>query len=148
MTHDPGRVSHVLYCFEPDDLERAAEFWRTTFGVVFQEVDVPGTGLRILFSLDSGLELVAPTGDVARPQYRAFLDATGGGVYGIVYAVPDVDAAAGRAAEGGVATTARLSYTGRAPWSEEYDVLEEAILEEHVGMRVVIAQIERKATPT
>ena len=143
---DPGRVSHVLYCFESERLERAAAFWRDTFGVRFDEVEAPGSGLKILFSLDSGLELVAPVDDTASPQYRSFLEATGGGgLFGLVYKVRDVDEVAAKAQDAGVETVRRISYTGRAPWSEQYEMLEEAVLAEHEGMRIVVAQIELRA---
>jgi hypothetical protein len=148
MGGDPGRVSHVLYCFEPERLERAAAFWRDTFGVCFDEVDAPGSGLRILFSLQSGLELIAPVDDAASLQYRSFLDATGGGgLFGLVYKVDDVEEAAAKAGDAGVETVRRISYTGRVPWSEQYEVLEEAILAEHENMRVVIGQIELRPPP-
>ena len=63
-------------------------------------------------------------------------------MYGLVYRVGDLDEAEARAASVGAVVERRLSYTGRAPWSETYEVLDEAILAERVGMRVTLARIE------
>jgi predicted enzyme related to lactoylglutathione lyase len=142
-----GKVSHVMFCFEPDELDAAADFWRQAFGVEFEDVALPDSGLRILFALDAGLELLAPLDDRARPKYRAFLDRHGGGMFGLVYNVGDIEAATARAAEAGAAIADRLSYSDREPWSLEFDKFEESLLEEHLGMRVVIAQIDRRPPP-
>ena len=137
-----GQVSHVLYCFSPDGLERAVSFWRG-FGVEFDEVALPGVPLRVFYSRASGLEVIAPT-DGTPSAYNTFLSATrgAGGMYGVVYRVADLDAAVAQAEASGTRVERRISYTGRAPWSEQYELLEEAILEDYAGMRVVLAQIE------
>jgi methylmalonyl-CoA/ethylmalonyl-CoA epimerase len=143
---DHGRVSHVVYCVRPEHFDEAVTFWSSGLSVEFETVDIAGSGLRIEFAEAAGIEVIAPTDDEVGRQSiaQSYLDDHGEGVFGMVYRVPDLDGAASAAERRGVEVVRRVSFTGRAPWSEKYDALEEAHLAPLHGMRVTLGRIDYK----
>lgn len=141
-----GRVSHVVYCVQPDHFDEAVAFWTEGLGVTFERVDIQGAGLRIEFAEDAGIEVIAPTDDEdgQRSLAQDFLNENGEGVLGVVYRVPDLDSSVSAMGRGGIDVRRRASFTGRAPWSERYDTLEEAHLTPLHGMRVTLGRIDYK----
>jgi 4-hydroxyphenylpyruvate dioxygenase-like putative hemolysin len=139
-----GRVSHVVYCVEAQHFDEAVAFWSSAMGVVFDAVDIPGAGLRIMFAEDAGIEVIAPTDDDAGRASiaQAFLDDHAEGVFGVVYRIHAMEPAIEAAASQGVGVVRRVSFTGIDPWSRRYDALEEAHLGPLHGMRVTLGKID------
>lgn len=141
------RVSHVVYCLRPENLDRAAAFLSEALGAKFEDSSRPELGLRILISLASGLELIAPSPElgVAPARFTDFLATHGEGVYDVVYGVRDLDQTIARAAAHGVGVTHRGSFADLPPWKGRMDVLDEAHLEPVCGMHITLGRIEPTA---
>ena len=175
MQQPKNRVSHVVYCFREENIDKAAAFLTDVLGAQFEDSSRPELGLRIYISLESGLELIAPSPDIGAvgERFVRFLDEHGEGVYNIVYGVEDLDVTAQRAerfvrfleehGEGvynivygvedldvtteraeryGVGVTHRSSFAHLPPWQGRFDVLDEAHLEPHLGMKITLGRIE------
>jgi len=147
MSPQINRMSHVVYCVRPENFEAATKLWTTALGVTFDQLDMHDGSLRVSFSLEHGVEIVAPAANGPQ-KFHDFLATNGEGVYTVVYVVADLDAAEAEVAAQGVMVADRLVYTGRRPWSEEWAVLEERILPPVHGMRITVAQMERHAEGT
>lgn len=144
MQQPIDRVSHVVFCFRPENLDEAAAFWTDALGVELEEVGRPELGLRVLVSLSSGIELIAPTpeGGPAATRVLAHLDAHGEGFYDLVYGVADLDATAAACERFGVRTTHRNSFADMEPWAGRFDVLDEVHLEPWAGdLRVTLGRL-------
>jgi predicted enzyme related to lactoylglutathione lyase len=141
-----GRVSHVVYCLEGAHVEEALTFWRDGLGAEFESIEIDGSGLRIMFAEEAGVEIIAPADgtDGQRSLASSFLAEHGEGVFGIVYRVRSLDDATEAVGRVGGDVVRRVSFTGTAPWSIRFDALEEAHLVPLHGMRVTLGKIEYK----
>jgi hypothetical protein len=141
-----NRVSHVVYCFRPENLDSAAEFLTNVLGAKFEDSSRPELGLRILIALENGLELISPSPDIGPvgERFNRFLDEHGEGVYNIVYGVEDLDETSERAKPYGVNVTHRSSFADLPPWQGRFDVLDEAHFEPYHGMKITLGRIEPK----
>ena len=85
------KLHHIVYCVEPENHERAAEFWRE-LGIEFEEVHLEGLGIRVLLDWEAGIEVISPTepAGTETAKFRAFLDEHGEGVYSAVVRTPEV----------------------------------------------------------
>lgn len=138
-----NHLSHVIYCVEPQEFEPAVRYWTEALGADFAMIELPGeVGLLCAYAGEQGIEIISPVHDGAPADVREFLATKRAGPFGVVYAVDDLDAALERAAGSGATVGERRSYTGRAPWSDSYKVLEEAVLLPTYGMRITLAQME------
>jgi predicted enzyme related to lactoylglutathione lyase len=139
-----NRVSHVVYCFRPENIDRAMQFLSDVLGATFEDSSRPELGLRIYISLENGLELIAPSPDVGvvAERFTRFLDEHGEGVYNIVYGVEDLDETIERAKPFGVDVTHRSSFAHLPPWQGRFDVLDEAHFEPFLGMKITLGRIE------
>jgi predicted enzyme related to lactoylglutathione lyase len=139
-----NRVSHVVYCFRAENIDNAAEFLTDVLGAKFEDSSRPELGLRILISLENGLELIAPSPDtgVVGERFVRFLEEHGEGVYNIVYGVEDLDVTTERAERFGVGVTHRSSFAHLPPWQGRFEVLDEAHLEPYLGMKITLGRIE------
>ncbi len=144
MQQPKNRVSHVVYCFRDENLDRAAEFLTEVLGAKFEDSSRPELGLRIFVSFENGLELIAPSPDIGAvgERFTRFLEEHGEGVYNIVYGVEDLDETAGRAKPYGVNVTHRSSFADVPPWQGRFDVLDEAHFEPYLGMKITLGRIE------
>lgn len=144
MQQPKNRVSHVVYCFRLENIDKAAAFLTDVLGAKFEDSSRPELGLRILISLENGLELIAPSPDIGAvgERFTRFLDEHGEGVYNIVYGVEDLDVTSERAARLGVGVTHRSSFAHVPPWQGRFDVLDEAHLEPYLGMKITLGRIE------
>jgi Glyoxalase/Bleomycin resistance protein/Dioxygenase superfamily len=143
MDHPNNRLSHAIYCVAPEDFDDCVAYWTESLGVQLDVVELPAeVNIRVVFSLEHGIEIVSPTGPNAPQAMRDFVEQKGNGIYSLVYSVPDLEVAVDRALARGGTVTDRFSYTGIPPWSETYKVMEEAVLAPVHGMNVVLAQIE------
>jgi predicted enzyme related to lactoylglutathione lyase len=147
MEQPVNRVSHVVYCFRAENLDPAVAFLSEVLGATFEDSSRPELGLRIMISLESGLELIAPAPDLGPvpERFMQHLERHGEGVYNIVYGVRDLDEVAVRAKDFGVGVTHRGSFADLPPWQGRFDVLDEAHLEPHLGMKITLGRIEPKA---
>lgn len=141
------RVSHVVYCLRPENLDRAAAFLADALGARFEDSSRPELGLRILISLESGLELISPDPSLGTTPARFvdFLERHGEGVYDVVYGVRDLDETIAKASAHGVGVTHRGSFANLPPWEGRMDVLDEAHLEPVFGMNLTLGRIEPTA---
>jgi 4-hydroxyphenylpyruvate dioxygenase-like putative hemolysin len=141
-----GRVSHVVFCVQPDQLDEAVAFWSIGLGITFDRVEIEGSGLHIEFAEAAGIEVITPTDSEAgkRSIAQKYLDDHGEGVFAVVYRVPDLDGATAAVSQVGVNVIRRISLTGRAPWSERYDAFEEVHLSPLHGMRVALGRMNYK----
>jgi hypothetical protein len=144
MNPVPNRMSHVVYCVRPENFESATSLWSRALGVTFEQLDMHDGSLRVSFSLEHGVEVIAPSA-TGPAKFHEFLQSNGEGVYTVVYVVSDLDQAESEVALQGVSIADRLVYTGRRPWSEEWAVLEERVLPPVHGMRITVARMERHA---
>jgi len=142
-----NRVSHVVYCFRPENFDAAVAFATEVLGARLEDSSRPELGLRIMVSLESGLELISPDSSLgpAPERFTRFLADHGEGVYDVVYGVRDLDETAAKAAAFGVGVTHRGSFADLPPWKGRFDVLDEAHLEPHLGMQLTLGRIEPTA---
>lgn len=95
------------------DLEAGKVFYRELLGAEFFDADPADTepfGVQVAMSFEAGVELVAPAGD-GPSHIRTRLEEAGEGIEGVVFAVPDADAARDAAAAAGIATFHTLDYS-------------------------------------
>ena len=90
---DGAKLHHVVFCLQPENLDRAAAYWRE-LGMNFNEVPLVEEGLRVLLDWTGGIELLSPAKaeGTETARFRAFLDEHGEGVYSVVVRTPDIDA--------------------------------------------------------
>ena len=143
MQQPINRVSHVVYCVRPENLDRVAAFFRDALGVQLEDSSRPELGLRILVTLENGIELISPAPEIgpAAERFTRFLDEHGEGVYDVVYGLDDLDAAAARAEALGVAVTHRGSFADQPPWAGRFEALDETHLEPFHGVRITLGRI-------
>ena len=94
------------------DLDAGRAFYEDLLGCTFHSVDdeeAARFGVRTVFSWDGGIELVAPI-EGAGSHLDAILADRGEGLIGVVWAVPDADAAKAAAERHGVSTYWTLDY--------------------------------------
>ena len=94
MTHAPApRLHHVVFCVQPENQDRAADFWRD-LGLVFQEIALVEEGLRVLLDWSAGIEIISPTPDpgTETARFRELLEERGEGVCSVVVKGPNVEA--------------------------------------------------------
>jgi hypothetical protein len=130
-----------VYCVRAENFDAATELWTKALGVEFDHLDMHDGGLRVSFSLEHGVEIVAPAAH-GPAKFHQFLDTSGEGVYTVVFVVADLDETESRLSAQSVEVADRLVYTGRRPWSEEWAALEERVLPEVHGMRITVARME------
>jgi 4-hydroxyphenylpyruvate dioxygenase-like putative hemolysin len=86
-------VHHVVWCVEPENLDRVRVFWEQAIGLSLDELDLPELGLRVLISWSGGVEIMSPiyaSGEMAEAA-RRFLDERGEGVYSVVCNVSGIE---------------------------------------------------------
>lgn len=95
------------------DFEQGKRFFETLLGAEFAPENDDGQaasfGVRVAMAWDAGIELVSPLPDTPS-AIRDDLEATGEGVKGVVFAVPDADEAKARAGELGMDTYYSLDF--------------------------------------
>ncbi len=95
------------------DLDAGRSFYERLLGCTFHHGDdeeAARFGVRVLFSWDGGVELVAPI--VGADSYiEAIIAEKGEGLIGVVWAVDDADAAKAAAEEMGVGSFFTLDYS-------------------------------------
>ena len=95
------------------DLDEGKRFFEELVGAEFAPENDDGQaasfGVRVAMAWDAGIELVAPSPEAAS-TIRDDLEANGEGVKGVVFAVPDVDAAKERAEGLGLDTYYSLDF--------------------------------------
>jgi hypothetical protein len=143
-----NRVSHVVYCVRAENLGPVVTFFRA-LGAQFEDSSRPELGLRIMISLESGIELIAPSPDLGPTpaRFTDFLEQRGEGVYDVVYGVADLDETVAAVAAVGIGTTHRGSFADAPPWQGRFDVFDEAHLETRHGVTVTLGQIEPRRGP-
>lgn len=95
------------------DLDAGREFYERLLGCTFHhgnDEEAAAFGVRMLFSWDAGIELVAPI-EGKDSHIRSILDERGEGLIGVVWAVDDADASKAAAEDLGVTTFHTLDYT-------------------------------------
>ncbi len=142
-TYPTNRLSHAAFVVAAEDFDACRDYWAVGHGVEFDDIPLPDSfGLRVVFSIRNGIELISPTSDAAPAPIREFLETHGNGIYAIVYNVSDLNSAVERAAEYGVEETVRNVFTNLPPWSATYKLLEESTMTPYRGMQAMFAQIE------
>ncbi|MBL7498673.1 glyoxalase [Frankia sp. CNm7] len=128
-----ARLHHVVYCVQPENQERAADFWRD-LGLTFHEVPLAEEGIRVLLDWSAGVEIVSPAepAGTETARFRAFLDERAEGVYSVVVRAADVEGPISVAARHG----ARVRYQQHREVGDV--VVDEADLEPVCGMAVTL----------
>jgi catechol 2,3-dioxygenase-like lactoylglutathione lyase family enzyme len=96
-----------------NDLEAGREFYEKLLGCTFHhgnDEEAATFGVRMLFSWDGGIELVAPISGQGS-YVETILEERGEGIIGVVWAVADADASKAAGAELGVTTFHTLDYS-------------------------------------
>lgn len=96
-----------------NDLEAGREFYEKLLGCTFHhgnDEEAATFGVRMLFSWDGGIELVAPISGQGS-YVETILEERGEGIIGVVWAVVDADASKAAGAELGVTTFHTLDYS-------------------------------------
>jgi hypothetical protein len=115
--------------------------------------DLPYLGLRNAISHSSGLEIVAPLDDTS--SLAEHLRMHGEGLFGVVFGVPDLEAALARAGQHGVSPATPtdpifdvLRLDGGAPvyanYTHRFETFREAVLAPVHGTTVILGHIEMK----
>lgn len=95
------------------DFDEGKRFFEELLGATFAPENDDGQaasfGVRVAMAWDAGVELVSPLAD-APSAIRDDLEANGEGVKGVVFAVPDLDAAKERAETLGLPTYYSLDF--------------------------------------
>jgi catechol 2,3-dioxygenase-like lactoylglutathione lyase family enzyme len=95
------------------DLDAGREFYEKLLGCTFHhgnDEEAASFGVRMIFSWDAGIELVAPI-EGQGSYIESILDERGEGIIGVVWAVADADASKAAGAELGVSTFHTLDYS-------------------------------------
>lgn len=95
------------------DIEAGREFYERLLGCEFHpgnDEEAAAFGVKILFSFDAGIELVAPI-EGMDSHINKILDERGEGIVGVVWAVEDADASKSAGEELGVSTFYTLDYS-------------------------------------
>ena len=96
------------------DFDEGKRFYERLLGATFAPENDDGEaaafGVRVAMAWDAGVELVSPLPDVESP-IRSEMERNGEGLKGVVFAVPDVDAALANANELGLYAYYSLDYT-------------------------------------
>jgi len=95
------------------DLDAGREFYEKLLGCTFHhgnDDEAATFGVRMLFSWDAGIELVAPI-EGQGSYVEKILEERGEGIIGLVWAVADADASKAAGAELGVTTFHTLDYS-------------------------------------
>jgi len=139
-------ISRVVMLYREENFDAALATFTQTLGITDFEtpLDLHEMGLRVSVSWDSGLELIAPLGEGAyAAPMRAHLDAKGEGVFGLVYRVPDLEAAEARATANGHPPRGRIDcFTANPDWRERFSYAMEAPLEPIAGIDVTLIQLD------
>ena len=96
-----------------NDLEAGREFYEKLLGCTFHhgnDEEAATFGVRMLFSWDGGIELVAPISGQGS-YVETILEERGEGIIGVVWAVADADASKAAGAGLGVTTFHTLDYS-------------------------------------
>lgn len=95
------------------DIDAGRAFYEKLLGCTFHhgnDEEAAAFGVRMLFSWDAGIELIAPI-EGAGSYVESILAERGEGMIGVVWAVADADAAKAAGAELGVSTFHTLDYS-------------------------------------
>ncbi len=114
MSESPTRqrgVNRVVMAVR--DIEAGRAFYEELLGCTFHhgnDDEAAAFGVRMLFSWDAGIELVAPI-EGRDSHIEKILDERGEGMIGVVWAVDDADAAKAAGEKLGVSTFHTLDYS-------------------------------------
>ena len=88
------KIHHVGWVVKPEDMDGVKELW-SKLGVELGGISAPDLGLRVLLSIDAGVEIVTHEGEggVVGPMLKSMLDTRGPGVLSVAMEVDDIDAA-------------------------------------------------------
>jgi hypothetical protein len=144
MNQNINHVDHVLWVSHLKNQEanvaRLSELTNQQFD---GPVSRPDVGLRVYLSWEGGLEIVAPL-DVDTPianSLRDHLTKKGEGLFGVVFGVPDIDAARARAERLGYKTGELVENLGDEPWKDKNVVMKESVVGEFMNSLFVFGEI-------
>ena len=141
-------VHHVVWCVEPENLERVRVFWERIVGISLEELDLPDLGLRILISWNAGIEIMSPaypSGTMADAA-RQFLARRGEGVFSVVYGVRGIDDVVASFTESGGQLLFRETISAedaeqrKLSHGERFSILQ-AGFDDYCGMRICLQEI-------
>jgi hypothetical protein len=146
MLHS-NTISRIALIYHPENLDAAAETFQSALGITDFEILTPeGFGMRVIVSLSAGIELITPHGE-GRFSAMAHdcLERQGEGLFGIVYRVPDLEAAEKKAAE---ANFPRLGdringFDVNPAWREEFSFMSESFLGPIAGVVFALIQADK-----
>ncbi len=144
-----NRISRIVMIYREENLDAATTAFASALGICDFEAPITprGFGLRIVVSWNAGIELIAPHGeDGFSAQARAYLYQHGEGLFGLVYAVADLDAAEARAADAGYPRKSdRINcFSANLDWAQRFTLAMEAPLTPIAGVGVTLIQLEAK----
>jgi methylmalonyl-CoA/ethylmalonyl-CoA epimerase len=147
MSASSGRIDHVIFCLEPENIASAAAKFSELLDIELEgPLDRADTGLSIYVDWCSGIELMAPTNPSIAAEQRAFLDKHGEGVFRICFRVPNRDEALDRADRMGIDVRSRFDVLDLFPhWSRRFNRVLESHLERVHGVSFNFCEIEEKA---
>jgi hypothetical protein len=137
-------LARVVIAYDEENFERAAGDFAAALSIDFGPyLTPPGLGLRIAISLASGIEIIAAHGEEGyAPMMRQAVAERGEGVFGIVYRVPDLDAAITAAAAAGWPEVGdRIDcFAANPDWAKAYSRLIEANVQPIAGVNVTLIE--------
>jgi len=142
MSQAVDRVSHVVFCVHPHEMDEAKSFW-DALDVELEELIRDDYGLRILYGWNSGIEIITPVGSTGSfvDAIAAHLDAHGPGVYSVVYGVASLDDAARRVRRSGADIVIfEKAMRGDEPWFDRYDLLREGAVSGMDALRLSLVE--------
>lgn len=139
-----ARISRVVLPYRAENFDRATASFSKALGISFEELDTRHIGLRVAVSLEAGVEIVAPQGDVGfAPQIREGIERDGEGIAHLVFQVPDLEKAAADAkASGWDGGGFRIDCFDANPgWRSLYSSMQEAPLPPVEGVGVTLIEL-------
>jgi hypothetical protein len=104
MIRNAGRIDHVAGLVRPENFASTIARMREILGIEFYgPIDRPATGLRVVGSLEAGIEIITPLSEDPANPLNKLLEARGEHWISVVFGVADLDATCDH--------LARLGYT-------------------------------------
>jgi hypothetical protein len=145
VTNSKG-ISRIVMIYRPENLARTAGEFSRALGVDFEgPIDVADIGVTVMVSWSSGLELIAPLegGRMTEAMWGILRD-RGEGMFNLVFQVPDLSEAEGRAAAHGFTRVGdRLNCLDVEPsWCARFRLALESPLPAIGGVSITLIQLE------
>jgi len=144
MKQQVNHIDHVIWVCRPENLEGYVDTLSKLCDVRFHgPVEKTDMGLRLYMSWAAGLEVVAPVApdNANADALRTHLERRGEGLLGVVFGVPDIEAARRRAEGLGYPVSGLIGNLGTEPYVHETEVMKEVVAGDFMNAMFVFGEI-------